>query len=261
MKFPTAPDARFARDQLITGCETMKHHLAALARADGKATRGIHTVRKFGKSLRGGFSLFGLKHSAAVEIQSIGRILAQSRDAASHLTAWKKLAWNDDPEIARTISSLLEQQKQAATIPPPPEVIAWCSARVATAESEIRQIPEDALTKRAKSGIKRLAGKITTCCATLDRNHPESFHEARKALKAWTGAISLFPHGRINPDPHLDDLLVTLGRENDLRTLAEWLRKHGFTPHFSPSLWTALSKKQRKIQKHLCKRLQTLKIT
>jgi hypothetical protein len=81
-------------------------------------------------------------------------------------------------------------------------------------------------------------------CRKLDPSAKEDFHDARKALKAYLGALGFMPEGLITPDPILADLPELLGDENDLATLSEWLEKHGFTAELVPDLWNKLKERR-----------------
>ena len=98
MNFPNDSVTQFAKDRLAGGCDTMRQRLHGLLDAKGRVAEEVHAIRKLGKSLRGGFSLFRLEKSAALEIQAIGRLLAGPRDAVSRLKTWNKLGWVGDPQ-------------------------------------------------------------------------------------------------------------------------------------------------------------------
>ena len=121
MAAPSEDHARFAREQLASGCDTMARLLVGLIDSKGRVAEEVHAIRKLGKSLRGGFSLFRLGKSSAKEIQAIGRLLSGPRDAVSRLNTWHKLAWNDDASATAAIVGLLDQQTHTAARRPPPE--------------------------------------------------------------------------------------------------------------------------------------------
>lgn len=233
--------ARFAREQLAGGCDTMARLLVGLLDSKGRVAEEVHAIRKLGKSLRGGFSLFRLGKTSAKQIQAIGRLLSGPRDAVSRLSTWNKLGWAEDAAAAAAIAGLLEQQTHSAARRPPPETVAWCIARVAAARNDLDELPAEILSERLARGLKKLTGQVAKRCRTLDHRSEEDFHDARKALKAYLGALAFLPKGSVTPDPKMIELPELLGDENDLGTLSVWLEEHGFTEDFVPSLWEKLT--------------------
>jgi hypothetical protein len=240
MRPPTDHDAQFAREQLTGGCDRMEHLLHGLLDTRGRIAEEVHATRKLGKSLRGGFALFGLGKSSSREIQAIGRLLSGPRDAVSRLSTWKKVAWHGDAEAAAAIGALLEQLTHSAARRPPPETIAWCVERVYSARRKLEQLPPASLAEQIAVGLGKLDKQVIKRCRKLDHAGKEDFHDARKALKAYLGALGFMPEGLVTPDPILAELPELLGDENDLATLSEWLEKHGFTAELVPGLWTTL---------------------
>ena len=226
----------------------MERLLNGLLDSEGSVGEEVHAIRKLGKSLRGGFSLFRLKDSAA-EIQAIGRLLSESRDAVSRLKTWQKLGWNDDAEVASVVLGLLDQQTHSAARRPPPETIAGCVARVTAARQALTGLPPEALETTLASGLKKLGKQVRKRCLNLDHQDEEDFHDARKALKAYLGALGFLPEGTAPPEPEMAEIADLLGDENDIATLSVWLTDHGFTPKFAPALWQALKVQRRKLQK------------
>ena len=112
-------DARFAAGKLAGSCDDLKKQLLGLLDSSGRVAEEVHSIRKLGKSLRGGFSLFGLKQSSGGEIQAIGRLLSEPRDATSRLKTWNTLAWNGDPPVAAAIAALINQQTRSTSRRPP----------------------------------------------------------------------------------------------------------------------------------------------
>ena len=253
MNFPKESDALFARERLASGCETMKQLLIGLMDSKGRVAEEVHAIRKLGKSLRGGFSLFRLEKSAACEIQSIGRLLSSPRDAVSRLNTWNKLAWKDDPPLAAAVAGLLEQLTHSAARRPPPETMAWCLERVDAALMELHALPAEHLLERIAEGLEKLARRTAKRCRKLDHRAGKDFHEARKALKAWLGAVGFLPDGVIPHNPLLDKLAELLGDENDLATLSAWLDGHGFTLKFAPHLWATIEKSRLRLQRKAIK--------
>jgi hypothetical protein len=244
----TDDDARFASEQLSGGCATMEQLLSGLLDSEGRVAEEVHAIRKLGKSLRGGFSLFRLKNSAR-EIQAIGRLLSGSRDAVSRLSTWGKVAWEDDAKASAAILGLLDQQIHSAASRPPSETIAWCLERVAEARKNLSELPSENLAARIAKGEKKLSKQVTKRCKNLDHNAEEDFHDARKAIKAYLGALKFLPEESVLPDSKMVDLAEILGDENDLATLTIWLEEHGFTAHFVPTLWKKLKSDRSALRK------------
>jgi len=244
--------AQSAREQLLRDCEKMKRLLHGLLDSKGRVAEEIHAIRKLGKSLRGGFTLFRLDKSAAINIQAIGRLLSAPRDAVSRFHTWTKLGWVGEPTVTAAINALLEQQTHSAARRPPPEAIAWCAARVDAACAELLAVPADSLPARMRKGLAKLGRRALARCRKLDHRREEDFHKARKALKAWLGAVGFVPDGPA-PDPLPHDLAEWLGDENDLATLSLWLDEHGFTARFVPELSHAIRDARRKLQRKVIK--------
>ena len=193
-----APDdaiCQLARERLALDCTKMNTLLLGLLDSKGKVAEEIHAIRKLGKSLRGGFALFRLEKSAALEIQAIGRLLSGPRDAVSRLNTWNKLGWVGDPGISAAIAGLLDQHTHSAARRPPPETIAWCVDRVGAALDELQSLPKEHLPERISKGLAKLEKRTLQRCRKLDHREEEDFHEARKAVKAWLGAIGFLPEG------------------------------------------------------------------
>ena len=248
MEDPKIPSATAARDSLIEGCGSMSHLLQQLLDSKGRVADEVHAIRKLGKSLRGGFSLFGLGKSSTREIQAIGRLLSGSRDAVSRQNSWGKLSWESDSLVAGTIVGLLEQQTHSAARRPPPEAIAWCIERVDHAREALVALPEETLEDTITKGLRHLEKDVRKYSRRMHRRGEGDFHETRKALKAYLGAIGFLPSGEVTPDPKMTQLAELLGDENDLATLSDWLIGHGFTDRFAPELWKKLKKARRKLQ-------------
>lgn len=244
----TDEDARFASEQLSGGCATMEQLLNGLLDSQGRVAEEVHAIRKLGKSLRGGFSLFRLKSSAR-EIQAIGRLLSGPRDAVSRLSTWGKVAWEDDAPASAAILGLLDQQTHSAARRPPAETIAWCLERVAQARKNLQELPAENLADRLAKGEKKLGRQVTKRFKNLDHNAEEDFHDARKAIKAYLGAIKFLPEGSVVPDAKMVDLAEILGDENDLATLTAWLENHGFTSDFVPTLWKKVKSARNRLRK------------
>ena len=249
----TEGDALAARSRLAAGCDQMKDLLNGLLDSKGRVAEEVHAIRKLGKSLRGGFTLFRLDKSAALEIQAIGRLLAAPRDAVSRQNTWRKLKWEADPGLAAAIAGLLEIHVHSAARRPPHETITWASARVDAALAELEPLPSADLARRIAEGLAKLEQRLIKRCRRLDHRAEEDFHEARKALKAWLGAVGFLPEGTLTADPLLHEMAEFLGDENDLATLSAWLDEHGFTKHFAPDLWETLRASRKRLQKRAIK--------
>lgn len=252
MKLSDEIATKHTREHLTSECETMKQLLLGLLDSKGKVADEVHAIRKLGKSLRGGFSLFHLEKSSSLEIQSIGRLLSGPRDAVSRYHTWNKLAWTADPLVSEAIGRLLEQQTHSAARRPPRETIDWCLARVDAGLEGLQHLPNAhklsrILTKRMKK-LKRRAFKR---CEKLYQQSEEDFHEARKAVKALLGAAGFLPEGVLVVDPQFLELTESLGDENDLATLSAWLLDHGFTERFAPDLWKTLGVARKNLQKQV----------
>ena len=249
MHLPEEFDAAIIRERLVSGCDTLQQLLVELDDAQGRVAANVHAIRKLGKSLRGGFSLFPLNKSSGRKIQAIGRLLSGRRDAVSRLNTWHRLAWNDDAQAGAAIAGLLEQQTHSASHRPPPPAIAWCLDHIADVQQELRAMPVENLADQITAGLKLLERKTLKRCRKLDHRATKDFHQARKALKAWLGAVGFLPEGMLPHDAQLDDLAELLGDENDLATLSAWLCRHGFVTQWVPGLWQVLHESRHKLQR------------
>ena len=247
MTRPTDDDARFAREQLAGGCDRMAELLRGLLDTKGRIAEEVHATRKLGKSLRGGFALFRLGGNSSLEIQAIGRLLSEPRDAVSRLNTWKKVDWQGPASAA--IQGLLEQQTHSAARRPPAETIDWCLARVAAARKELAELPEANLAERVAVGLKKLGKQLAKRSRRLDHRGEEDFHDARKALKAYLGAHGFLADAAVALDPKMAELADLLGDENDLGTLSTWLEGHGFTEPLVPGLWQKITEKRSNLRK------------
>lgn len=247
--------ASFVREQISGGCDSLRQLLHGLWDNKGRVEEEVHAIRKLGKAVRGGFTLCCLEKSAAREIQAVGRLLSGPRDAVTRWHTWEKLAWDGGKPLAAAIAGLLEQQTHLAARRPPPETIAWCVDRVGTAQQVLQDVPAEEIPERLGKGLGKLHRRVIQRCARLEHGVETDFHEARKAVKAWLGAVGFLPVGVIPAHPPMDKLAERLGDENDLAILSVWLEDHGFNQRFAPGLWktlrTARRGLQRKIVKHL----------
>ena len=258
MRAPTDQDAQFAREQLAGGCDRMERLLHGLLDSRGRIAEEVHATRKLGKSLRGGFALFGLGKNSSREVQAIGRLLSGPRDAVSRLSTWKKVAWDDDAVAAAAIGTLLEQQTHSAARKPPLETITWCVGRVNAARRNLEELSPESLGERIAHGLRKLDKQVLKRCRSLDHSGKEDFHDARKALKAYLGALGFMPEGLITLDPKVAELPELLGDENDLATLSEWLESHGFTAELVPGLWTKLKELRNRLRSEVIHDIEQL---
>jgi hypothetical protein len=134
----------------------------------------------------------------------------------------------------------------------------WCLTRVEEARSSLEVMPPDGLPGRMEEGIKKLRKKLRRRAKRLDHRAEEDFHEARKAVKAWLGAMALLPEGVVEALPLCQELAEILGDENDLATLSGWLEVHGFTDHFAPDLWHQIATRRLELQKHAVQKAKAL---
>lgn len=238
-----------ARERLAEECARMEQMLAEVPLPGGPAAADIHAIRKLAKSLRGGLALIGLKRNAARDIQAVGRLFGSARDAASRRHTWERLGWNDDPAAALAIGHLLDQQARAADRQPPAESIDWCRQRVALAQGKVRDLEADELPDRLSKGFKKIRRGLRKKLGALDRRGGQAYHDARKAVKAYLGARDYMVADSTTVDPRLVELAEVLGDENDLATLAAWLRGHGFTKRHVPGLWNKLVGKKHQLRK------------
>jgi len=235
-----------AARRLADGCRALDDLLSQLSNGD-RVAELVHSARKLGKSLRGGCALFGLEKSAGRAIQAVGRLLAARRDVASRRKTWDRLGWNDGSTAATAIVAMLERQVAASITPPPAEAIAWCREQVAIAEDAISALDADALDACAVDELAKLERTVIKRCKRMRRHGEGDFHNARKALKAYLGAVD-FACGEMGPVKRLAELADLLGDENDLATLRHWLIAHGFTRNRVPGLIGALDERRAEIR-------------
>ena len=252
------PVATFARAQASGGCDTLRQLLHGLLDNKGRIEEEVHAIRKLGKSVRGGFAMFCLEKSTAREIQAVGRLLSGPRDAVTRWHTWNKLEWHGETPLAAAVAGLLEQQTHSAARRPPPETIAWCADRVGTAQQALQAVPADELPERLRKGLARLNRRVLQRCGRLEHGVETDFHEARKAVKAWLGAVGFLPAGVAPSHPPMDELVEWLGNENDLAILSVWLENHGFNQRFAPGLWKTLRTARRQLQRKIVKHLDGL---
>ena len=244
----TKEQAKDVRTRLTDGCGKLKSMIEGLLDSQGRVADEVHAIRKLGKSLRGGCALLGLHKNAGRELQCIGRLLSSPRDAVARLETWNKLGWDEDKNVAAAIRALLEQGTHAAARRPPRETADWCIARVDKALKKIEALDAGDLADRASKGFRKLDKRAFKRCRKLDRRRADDFHQTRKALKAWLGAVDYLPAESSPYDPGFHGLAKQLGDENDLATLSLWLDGHGFTRRFAPGLWHAIERNRKDLQ-------------
>lgn len=258
MKPMDAEHAQAACVQLNASCELMVRRLHELLDSKGRVAEEVHAIRKLGKSVRGGFALFGLGKSSAKEIQAIGRLLSGPRDAVSRFSTWQKIGWVDDPLAATAIQELLMQQTHTAARRPPKEIVDWCIERVTAARANLESLPASEHPELLARGIKRLHQRVIKRCRSLKPCGEEEFHDARKALKAYLGGLAMLPEGSYRLEKKLVLLPELLGDENDLATLSSWLESHGFTDLFVPTLWGRIEEARHELRKQVIRDVMVL---
>lgn len=238
-----------ALTRLREGCDTMSLLLGSLQEEDGDLAPRIHQLRKLGKSLRGGFALFGLEKSSGREIQAVGRLLSGPRDAVSRRQTWDRLRWKDAEDgTAAAIVAMLDQDVATAASRPPEAALAWCLERVARAAADLPEGERLADRDWVGEGLPPLYRRLQRRCERMKRGGEEDFHDARKAIKSWLGAVGFLPAGTVEFPQEIDQLGELLGDENDLATLGFWLAERGFTARFAPTLWKRLEKRRERLR-------------
>ncbi|MFT3992057.1 MAG: CHAD domain-containing protein [Luteolibacter sp.] len=256
----TAQAALAARQRLLIGCEDMIAALEDLSGSRKHIAGQIHSLRKLGKTLRGGGTLFGENKTAVREIQAVGRLLSERRDATSRRKTWEKLRWKPRHPGSQAIVGLLNQQVTAAGRKPPEPAIAWCVNRISEAKNALSAIPEEELPDRLQAGFHTLEKQLIKRGKQVARRGDEDFHNFRKSIKALLGACKFFPEITHSQAITLDHLADILGDENDLATLALWLEQHGFTAALLPDLWNNLEKSRKALQDEVLEKVPDLQI-
>jgi hypothetical protein len=223
--------AAAARDRVLAGCGTLRAQLRGLTATGEHLAGKVHDLRRLGKAVRGGCALFLLHDSAGREIQAVGRLLSGTRDATSRRQTWLRLDWEGGARPAAAIRSLLYQESRAVIRRYPPQAIGWCLDRVDSAIRTLRELPEGELAETLEKGVARLQRRVFRRCGRLEPGSP-GFHAARKAIKAWLGALGFLP---------------------------EWLLGHGFTDRFVPGLWKTLCASRNKLQRRVIRHLPELR--
>jgi len=240
---PRLPSA--VRDQIAAALDEMEHRLHGLLDSKGRVAEETHALRKLGKSVRGGLNLFGLPKSAVRAIGAIGRLLGGPRDAVSRRTTWQRLALADGPHAGESsvaaIGALLEQHAKAAARRPPPETVSWAGVRLRHTRAALSAIPGEALSQRAEKGLRNLCKHLRADLRSIITHHGEhEFHDLRKAIKAWLGAMH---HLGVAKDERVAAFTDLLGDVNDLHVFATWLDAHGFVRSLAPIPWRAVDER------------------
>lgn len=242
-----------ARAALIAACVEMERLLGGLNDSHGKVADEIHQVRKLGKRLRGGLAICGESKPRMRWIAVIGRMLGGSRDATVRVKTWRKLKLGETPtgSVETAISALLELEASAANRRPPQEVIDWSQAVLGQVASRLAAQTDEEVAAGAAEGAVRLERQLRKRLKrALQRVRNEDFHECRKALKAWLGGLSMvLPGVEVPSAAEAEKLAESLGEENDLEMLANWLTGHGFTPATAGTAWKTLRKRQEKVRR------------
>lgn len=233
------------RDRIATALDEMEHRLHGLLDSKGRVAEETHALRKLGKSIRGGLSLFGLPKSAVRAIGAIGRLLGGPRDAVSRRTTWQRLGLAEGPHAAEpsvaAIGALLEQHARSAARRPPRQTISWAEVRLRHTRAALGAIPAADLSHRAEMGLKKLRKRVRLQLRLIVTRHgEEEFHDLRKSIKAWLGALH---HLGRTPDERILQFADLLGDVNDLHVFAGWLDAHGFVRSLAPIPWRAVEEK------------------
>jgi hypothetical protein len=249
------------RDQIAAALDEMERRLHGLLDSKGRVAEETHALRKLGKSIRGGLNLFGLPKSAVRAIRAIGRLLGGPRDAVSRRTTWQRLALAEGPHAEEfsvaAIGALLDQHARSAARRPPPQTISWAEVRLRHCRAALSAIPEETLSHRAEKGLRKLRKQIRTSLRAIITDHGEhQFHDLRKAIKAWLGALH---HLGQTPDERIVQFTDLLGDVNDLHVFATWLDSHGFVRALAPISWRAVDEKLGNLKKDLLRTAPSLR--
>lgn len=95
---------------LAAECGRLRKLLERLPESDAPPSEELPEIRRLVRLLRSGFSMSGMRKSAARELQAVARVLADPREAVRRIGVWRKLAWNGDAVVAAAVSSMLDHQ-------------------------------------------------------------------------------------------------------------------------------------------------------
>jgi CHAD domain-containing protein len=242
-----------ARGAIIAACDEMAHLLDGLNDTHGRVADEIHQTRKAGKKLRGALVMVGEPKPCIRWIAVIGRMLGGSRDAAVRAKTWQSLGTIVAPagSAEAAVTALLELEAHASTRRPPQAVIDWSLAALEQVKSRLEAQTAEEVAKAAEDGAAKLERQLRKRLKrALQRVSNEDFHACRKAAKAWLGGMALTaPEVELPAKKEAEDLASSLGDENDLAVLADWLETRGFTPSVCPAAWKVLRKRQEKIRR------------
>ena len=242
-----------ARGAIIAACAEMARLLTGLNDTHGRVADEVHQARKAGKRLRGALVMTGEPKPCIRWIAVIGRMLGGSRDAAVRVKTWHSLGTMVAPagSAEAAVAALLELEAQASTRRPPPAVIDWSLAALNQVKVRIEAQTDDEVAKAAEDGAGKLEKQLRKRLKrALERVSNEDFHACRKAAKAWLGGMALTaPEVKLPAQEEAENLASSLGDENDLEVLSDWLEARGFTPGVCPAAWKILRKRQEKIRR------------
>ncbi|WP_193213535.1 CHAD domain-containing protein [Luteolibacter marinus] len=242
-----------ARAALIGACGELERLLGGLNDSHGKVADEIHLVRKAGKRLRGGLAMVGEPKPCIRWIAVIGKMLGESRDATVRARTWKNLG-NEDPapdSVEAVIGSVLDLESDAARRCPPQAVIDWAKSAVVQVRARLEARGDEEVAESAAEGAAKLRRQLRKRLKrALQRSRNEDFHACRKAAKAWLGGMALVaPDVELPGGQEAERLCNSLGEENDLEVLADWMSKRGFSSATAGAAWKVLRKRQEKVRR------------
>ncbi|MEI6675420.1 MAG: CHAD domain-containing protein [Verrucomicrobiota bacterium] len=239
------------RERLLALCDAMVAHLRGLRDSKRRVSETVHETRKLGKALRGGMTLVGMPKACVRAVATVARMLAGQRDAVSRLKTWQRLNWDEGPQgqdpAVLAVGAMLEKLAHSAGRKPPAEAVGWAEARLGEARALLERHSEAALQAALPRGLRRLRKRVHQRMQRLGlrRHHAPAFHEVRKALKAWLGALELLGEA---PDDTCEKLAELLGDENDLSALETWLNARGFSKGMAPGVWSRVSARHQQLR-------------
>lgn len=246
-------DFAAARATLIEACAEMERRLVGLRDSEGQVVEEVHQLRRLGKRLRGGLAMVGEVKPCLRWLSVIGRMLGGSRDATVRVRTWRKLGFEAPAagSIEAAIGGLLELEADAARCLPPQEVVVWSLAALGHVRSRLEARTDGETAEAAARGEAVLRRQLRKRLKrALQRVRNEDFHDCRKAAKAWLGGLSLVAAAReVGGMAEAEQLGDSLGDENDLEVLADWLAGRGFAAATAGAAWKVLRKRQEKIRR------------
>lgn len=246
-------DFAAARANLLEACAEMERRLRGLRDSQGQVVDEVHQLRRLGKRMRGGLAMVGEAKPCLRWLAVVGRMLGGSRDATVRARTWRKLGFEAPApgSIEAAIGGLLDLEADAARRCPPQEVVDWSLAALGHVRSRLEARTDAETAEAAAAGETLLRRRLRKRLKrALQRVRNEDFHECRKAAKAWLGGLSLVATGReLGGIAEAGLLGDSLGEENDLEVLADWLAARGFAAATAGSAWKVLRKRQEKIRR------------